>query len=89
MIRVLHIEPRIAAGTNLFIGFWLGLAGFVGHGLRGEVDVPLLIAMAGTAMVGSWYGARLTGRVELGVLIKVLGWVLTAVGAVLVGRALA
>ncbi len=89
MIRVLHIEPRIAAGTNLFIGFWLGLAGFVGHGLRGEVDVPLLIAMAGTAMVGSWYGARLTGRVELGVLIKVLGWVLLVVGAVLVGRALA
>jgi uncharacterized membrane protein YfcA len=89
MIRVLHIEPRIAAGTNLFIGFWLGLAGFVGHGLRGEVDVPLLIAMAVTAMVGSWYGARLTGRVEIGVLIKVLGWVLAIVGAVLVGRAVA
>ncbi len=88
MIRVLHIDPRIAAGTNLFIGFWLGLAGFVGHGLRGEVDVPLLIAMAGTAMVGSWYGARLTGRVELGVLIKVLGLVLVVVGAVLLGRTL-
>lgn len=89
MIRVLHIEPRIAVGTNLFIGFWLGLAGFVGHGLRGEVDVPLLIAMGGTAMFGSWYGARLTGRVELGVLFKVLGMVLVVVGAVLAGSALA
>ena len=88
MIRVLHLDPRIAAGTNLLIGFWLGLAGFVGHGLRGEVDLPLLLAMATTAMVGSWYGARLTGRVELGVLIKVLGVVLVVVGAVLVGRGL-
>jgi uncharacterized membrane protein YfcA len=88
MIRVLHIEPRIAAGTNLFIGFWLGLAGFVGHGLRGEVDFPLLIAMAATAMVGSWYGAKLTGKVDLEVLIKVIGWVLVLVGAVLVGRVL-
>ena len=88
MIRVLHLDPRIAAGTNLFIGFWLGLAGFVGHGLRGEVDLPLLLAMGTTAMAGSWYGAHLTGKVELGVLIKVLGGVLMAVGAVLMGRAL-
>ncbi len=86
MIRVLHLNPRIAAGTNLFIGFWLGLAGFVGHGLRGEVDLPLLLAMGTTAMAGSWYGAHLTGRVELSVLIKALGGVLLVVGAVLVGR---
>ena len=88
MIRLLNIEPRIAAGTNLFIGFWLGLAGFVGHGLRGEVDVPVLVAMSVTAMAGSWYGATLTGRVHVDVLIKVLGGVLLVVGAVLVGRAL-
>ena len=88
MIRVLNIDPRIAAGTNLFIGFWLGLAGFVGHGLRGEVDVPILVAMGVTAMAGSWYGAKLTGRVQIEVLIKVLGGVLLIVGVVLLARAL-
>ena len=87
MIRVLHIEPRIAAGTNLFIGFWLGLAGFIGHGLRGEIDVPLLVVMGVTAMAGSWYGAKLTGRVRLSILLKVLGGVLVVVGVVLIGQA--
>ena len=87
MIRILNIEPRIAAGTNLVVGFFLGTAGFVGHGLRGEIDVPLLLAMGSTAMVGSWYGARLTGRVQVDTLVKLIGGVLLVVGAILVGRA--
>ena len=88
MIRLLHMEPRAAAGTNLFIGAWLGVAGFVGHGLRGEVDVPLLVVMASTAMAGSWYGARLTGRVDVEVLVKVIGLVLLGVGVVLIALSL-
>lgn len=87
MIRILNIEPRIAAGTNLVVGFFLGTAGFVGHGLRGEIDVPLLLAMGSTAMVGSWYGARLTGRVQVDTLVKLIGGVLLVVGVILVGRA--
>ena len=88
ILRLLAIEPRTAVGTNLFIGILLGLAGFTGHGIAGEVDLPLVSVMGGTALVGSLLGARLTGRVQLNTLIRVIGLVLTAVGVLLVVSAI-
>lgn len=87
LIRILRIDPRIAAGTNLFIGFIMGSVGWVGHVLRGQVDYPLLVLMGSAAMVGSYYGARLTGRVSLDALITTMGGVLIVVGALLVWQA--
>ena len=87
IIRVLGIHPRVAAGTNLFIGFLLGTSGFLGHGISGDVDVPLMVFMGSAAMVGSFYGARLTGRVRLSALIVVMGLVLVGVGVLLIANA--
>ena len=87
MVRILRINARNAAGANLAIGFMMGSFGFIGHGLRGDVDLPLLVLMGTTAMVGSYYGAKLTGRVSLQTLVLVMGLVLLAVGLLLVGRA--
>ena len=89
MVRFLGIDARTAAGTNLTIGAFLGTAGFVGHGLRGDVDVPLLVLMGGAGMAGSLYGATLTGRVKPDLLLKVMGVVLLVVGALLLWRAVA
>ncbi len=86
LIRVLRIDPRIAAGSNLFIGFFMGSLGWVGHATIGQVDYPLLIAMGAAAMAGSYLGARLTGRVQLNTLIAVMGGVLIVVGALLAWR---
>ena len=87
LIRILQVDPRIAAGTNLFIGFIMGSVGWVGHVVQGQVNYPLLGIMGGSAMVGSYYGARLTGKVSLGVLIRTMGWVLLVVGTLLVWQA--
>ena len=87
LIRILRVDPRIAAGTNLFIGFIMGSVGWVGHVVQGQVDYPLLVLMGGAAMAGSYYGARLTGRVSLNTLIASMGWVLLVVGALLVWQA--
>ena len=89
MIRVLRIDPRIAAGSNLFIGFFMGALGWVGHAAIGEVDYSLLAMMATAAMLGSYLGARLTGRVELNTLILSMGITLLAVGALLTWRGIA
>ena len=86
MIRILRVDPRIAAGTNLFIGFFMGTLGWVGHVAVGEVDYVTLIAMGIAAMIGSNLGARLTGRVRLDTLILSMGAVLMVVGALLVWR---
>ena len=86
LIRILRVDPRIAAGTNLFIGMFIGAFGWVGHVLQGEVDYVLLVLMGGAAMIGSYYGAKLTGRVQLTSLILAMGLVLLAVGAILTVR---
>ena len=88
LIRILRIDPRIAAGTNLFIGFFLGALGWIGHALRGEVDYPLLAAMGIMAMVGSYIGAKYTGKASLNTLITTMGFVLMAVGALLIWQAI-
>ena len=86
MIRILKIDPRRAAGSNLVVGAVLGIFGFIGHGIHGEVDLPLLLAMALTGMIGSNIGARYTGRVSVRSLVLVLAWVLLVVGVILVVR---
>ena len=87
LIRILRVDPRIAAGSNLFIGFIMGSLGWIGHVARGQVDYALLIPMAAAAMVGSYYGAKLTGHVRLDTLMTVMGGVLVIVGALLVWQA--
>ena len=86
LVRVLKIDPRIAAGSNLFIGFFMGAVGWIGHASQGKVDYPVLVLMGASAMIGSWYGAKLTGKVNLNTLILTMGFVLLAVGLLLAYR---
>jgi uncharacterized membrane protein YfcA len=87
LIRILRVDPRIAAGTNLFIGFFMGALGWIGHVAQGEVNYALLAMMGSGAMVGSYFGAKLTGKVNLNTLIGAMGLVLLVVGALLVWQA--
>ncbi len=87
LIRILRVDPRIAAGTNLFIGFIMGSVGWIGHVIQGQVNYPLLGMMGAGAMLGSYYGARLTGKVSLDTLIKTMGFVLLVVGPLLIWQA--
>ena len=89
MIRVMGIDPRTAAGTNLLIGFAMGSMGWIGHVSQGNVDYPMAAMMSATAMLGSYLGAQLTGRVDLSRLVGAMGLVLLAIGVLLVWRGLA
>ncbi|MBI4307978.1 MAG: sulfite exporter TauE/SafE family protein [Chloroflexi bacterium] len=87
LLHILRMDPRVAVGTNLVIGFLMGAFAFVGHGLQGQADVPLLVAMGVTGMAGTYIGARQTGRASVKTLLLAIGWVLLAVGLVLLGDA--
>ena len=87
MIKILRVEPREAVGTNMFIGFVMGAAGWTGHVTQGRVDYTLIALMGSAAMAGTYIGARLTGRISLDTLVKTLGFVLLFVGALLLWRA--
>lgn len=84
LITILGIDPRVAAGSNLVIGFLMGAFGWVGHVARGQVDYPLLVLMTLTGMGGTWQGARLTGKMSLRGLLALMGVVLLFVGGLLI-----
>ncbi len=84
IIRVLRIDPLVAAGSNLVIGFMMGLVGFIGHGVKGEVDLGLLLVMGLAAMAGTYIGAQLTGKVSINRLLQTMSLVLLVVGALLI-----
>lgn len=83
LITILGIDPRVAAGSNLVIGFLMGSFGWVGHVVGGQVDYPLLVLMGLTGMVGTFQGARLTGTMSLRGLLLLMGLVLLTVGSLL------
>ncbi len=89
LMRILRLDPRAAAGTNLLIGFAMGSMGWMGHVIGGQVDYPLVVLMGAGAMVGSYIGATLTGRVTVDKLLMTMGVVLSVVGALLLWRAAA
>ena len=86
LIRVLGLGPRIAAGTNLLIGFAMGASGWTGHVARGQVDYPLAVLMSLAAVAGVNIGARQTGRAGLRTLLASMGAVLIVVGGLMAWR---
>ena len=88
MVRILRVDPRLAAGSNLFIGLIMGALGWVGHVVQGQVDFTMVVLMGAAGMAGSYYGAKLTGKVSLDSLVLVMGFVLLAVGGLLIWQGL-
>ena len=81
------LDARHAVGTNLVVGFFLGVFGFAGHAARLEVAWTLLIVGVLAAVPGAWLGARLTGRLSERILRRAVGGVLIAVGAAIAAEA--
>jgi uncharacterized membrane protein YfcA len=84
LLRGVGMETRLAIGTNLVVGFALGLAGFAAHAARLEVDWPVLGAGLAGALPGAWLGARLAGRASELVLRRAIGVALLAVAVAFV-----
>jgi uncharacterized membrane protein YfcA len=87
LVRGVGLGLRRAAGTNLVVGFLLGVAGFAAHAGALGVDWWLLGSGLAGAIPGGWLGARATGRVDERVLRIALGAVLVLVGAVFAAQA--
>jgi uncharacterized membrane protein YfcA len=82
LVRLVGLDVRRAAGTNLLVGFLLGLAGFATHAAGDGVDWTVLGAGLAGAIPGGWLGAKATGRLPETALRHALGAVLVAVGIV-------
>jgi uncharacterized membrane protein YfcA len=88
LLRAVGMDVRRAAGTNLVVGFLLGLAAFGTHALGGGVEWDVLVAGLAGAVPGGWLGARATGRRSESTLRIALGVVLVVVGLVFAAQAI-
>ena len=61
LLRAVGLDARRAVGTNLIVGFLLGLAAFVAYAFRLEVDWDLFAVGLAGALPGAWFGARADG----------------------------
>jgi uncharacterized protein len=81
LLRSVGLPAHRAVGTNLVVGFFLGVAGFAGHAARDEVEwLVLAVSLAG-ALPGAALGARFTGHLSEPALRSVIGVVLLGVAA--------
>jgi uncharacterized membrane protein YfcA len=86
LIRFVGADTFRAVGTNVAVGFCLGVAGVVGH-LAGGVDWTLLLVGATASVPGALLGARLTGRLNEQQLLRAVGVVLLVAGSALLVQA--
>jgi uncharacterized protein len=88
LIRSVGMDIRRAAGTNLVVGFFLGIAAFATNAVERGIDWPILVAGLVGALPGGWLGARATGRVPENTLRLALGAALVVVGIAFAVQAL-
>lgn len=81
LIRWLHEPATRAVGTNMAVGFWVGIAGVIGH-VPGGVDWGLLAIGACASIPGALLGSRLTGRLSQRHLLQAVGCILVVAGIV-------
>jgi uncharacterized protein len=79
LLRGVGLTAHRAVGTNLVIGFFLGLFAFATHALLGQVEWGLLAVGIAGALPGGWLGARLTGRLSEETLRRAIGVALLAI----------
>jgi uncharacterized protein len=87
LLRFVGGDTFRAVGTNVAVGFCLGVAGVFGH-LSGGVDWTLLAVGSAASVPGALLGARLTGRLDEHQLLRAVGVVLLVAGSAMLVQAL-
>jgi uncharacterized membrane protein YfcA len=87
MLRLGVSAPK-AAGTNMAIGFFTGVAGALGAFESGRVSLQAFALVGGATLVGAWLGAKRTKSLPTGRHFALIAAVLTVVGMWLIVTAL-
>jgi uncharacterized membrane protein YfcA len=88
MVRLIGEQPARAVGTNVTVGFLVGVAGVIGH-LPSEAPAWDVLAVGALASIpGALLGSRLTGRLSDRELLRAVGVVLLVAASVMIADAL-
>jgi uncharacterized membrane protein YfcA len=89
LLRVVHETPARAVGTNVTVGFCVGVAGALAHLPDATPDWGLLALGGAASIPGALLGSRLTGRLSPRTLVRAIAIILLVVGVVVAAEALA
>jgi uncharacterized protein len=88
LVKVVGEVPARAVGTNVTIGFLVGVAGVIGHLPSEPPDWDVLAVGAAASIPGALLGSRLTGRLSDKALLQAVGCILLVAAAAMVVDAL-
>lgn len=88
LVKIVGEVPARAVGTNVTIGFLVGVAGVIGHLPSEPPDWGVLAVGAGASIPGALLGSRLTGRLSDEALLTAIGYILLVAAAAMVADAL-
>lgn len=76
LLRLVGEAPARAAGTNVAVGFFVGIAGALGHLPGMSPDWTVAAVGSAASVPGALLGARLTGRLDDDELVRAIAIVL-------------
>jgi uncharacterized membrane protein YfcA len=88
LLRLVGEVPFRAVGTNVAIGFFVGVAGALGHLPNAAPDLTPILVGGAASIPGALLGSRLTGRLSERQLIRAIGGVLLVAAASLIAEAI-
>jgi uncharacterized protein len=88
LVKIVGEVPARAVGTNVTIGFLVGVAGVIGHLPSEPPDWDVLAVGAAASIPGALLGSRLTGRLSDRALLQAVGYILLVAAAAMVVDAL-
>jgi uncharacterized protein len=77
----LGVHPARAVGTNMAIGSMTGLLAGTAALLEGNVDPWAFGVITPATMVGAYWGASTTGKLDKATLRRLIAWSLLGIGA--------
>jgi uncharacterized membrane protein YfcA len=80
LLKIVGERPSRAAGTNVAVGFWVGVFGAIGHLPSAPPDWKVAGLGAAASIPGALIGARLTGRLSEIQLVRAIAAVLFVAG---------
>lgn len=82
------LSMELAVGTTLVVISMNSFAGLAGHLGHVRIDWPIVLAVTGTAVVGSFIGGKLAGRIPPGTLRRGFGVFIIVMAVVVLGKEL-
>lgn len=88
LLKLVGEVPARAVGTNVSVGFFVGVSGALGHLPNAAPDLAPILSGGAASIPGALLGSRLTGRLSERQLIRAIGVVLLIAAAGMVVQAI-